>query len=157
MAVPEGGMSPVLTIQRRMMELGRVRLGEKGPRGEPRKLSSFRFTSASKILLDALAAKHGGTAREWKGAPEEGYWEVTTKATELDIILPPVYSDVDGRPTVPYSQFFELWSGGGCQRRCDGITEAVSGKPCLCNSTGGGADSRSAPRGHARPGAEGGS
>src|SRR6266545_6124336 len=123
---------PVLTIQRRMMELGRVRLGEKGPKGEPRKLSSFRFTSASKVLLDALAEKHGGTVREWKGAPEEGYWEVTTKATELDIILPPVYSDIDGRPTVPYSQFFELWSGGGCQRRCDGITEAVSGKPCLC-------------------------
>src|SRR6266545_796095 len=123
---------PVLTIQRRMMELGRVRLGEKGPKGEPRKLSSFRFTSASKVLLDALAEKHGGTVREWKGAPEEGYWEVTTRASELEIILPPVYSDVDGRPTVPYSQFFELWSGGGCQRRCDGITEAISGKPCLC-------------------------
>jgi hypothetical protein len=26
----------------------------------------------------------------------------------------------------------ELWSGGGCQRRCDTETELLSGKPCMC-------------------------
>lgn len=119
-------------IQRRMMELGRVRLGEKGKKGEPKKLSTLRFTSASQPLLEAIAAKHGGTVQEWKGAPDEGYFEVTTDTAQIDIVLPPVFSDVDGSPTAPYSQYFELWSGGGCQRRCDGVTELLAGTPCKC-------------------------
>lgn len=129
-------MSPILQIQRRMMELGRVRLGEKGPKGEPRKLSTFRFTSASRALLEAVALQYGGKVTQWTNAPDEGYYEVTTTATELDIVLPPVFSDADGTPTVAYSQWFELWSGGGCQRRCDGVNEALSGKPCLCELEG---------------------
>lgn len=124
---------PIIQIQRRMMELGRVRLGDKGPKGEPRKLNTFRFTSASRTLLEGVAEKHGGKVAEWKGAPDEGYFQVTTDATELKIVLPPVFSDADGSPTLPYSQWFELWSAGGCQRRCDGETEALSGKPCMCD------------------------
>ena len=128
---------PIIQIQRRMMELGRVRLGEKGPKGEPRKLSTLRFTSASRALLEAIAAQHGGNVSVWAGAPDEGYFQVTTNATEIDIVLPPVFSDADGAPTVAYSQWFELWSGGGCQRRCDGVTEALSGKACLCETEAG--------------------
>lgn len=122
-------------VQRRMMELGRVRLGEKGPKGEPKKLATLRFTSASKTYLDAIAAIHGGTVRPWEGAPEEGMFEVTTKSSQIDIILPPVFSREDGSPTTAYSQFFEMWSGGGCQRRCDGETESAGKKPqpCLCD------------------------
>ncbi len=119
-------------IQRRMMELGRIRLGEKGSKGEPKKLTTLRFTSASQALLEAIAVKHGGTVRPWEGAPDEGYFEVFTDTSQIDVILPPVFSDQDGAPTAPYSQFFESWSGGGCQRRCDGETELLSGKPCMC-------------------------
>ena len=122
----------VFGVQRRMMELGRVRLGEKDDRGYPTGRGTFRFTSASRALLEAVAAQYGGTVEEWQGAPEEGYFEVGTDATELDIIIPPVFSNVDGSPTAPYSQHYEQWTGGGCQRRCDGVTESLSGKPCLC-------------------------
>lgn len=126
-------MSPILSLQRRMMELGRVRLGEKGPKGEPRKRDTFRFTTASETLARAVADKYGGQAEPWSDAPDgEGYWQVATDATELPIILPPVYSDADGSPTTTWSQWFELWSGGGCQRRCDGQTEMLAGSPCLC-------------------------
>jgi hypothetical protein len=125
-------VAPVI-VQRRFMQLGRVRLGEKGSKGEPRKLDNFRFTSASRALLEAVAAKYGGKVQEWQGAPDEGYFELKTTSTELDIILPPTFSDEDGSPSLPWSQFFELWSGGGCQRRCDGVTETLSGKPCLCD------------------------
>ncbi len=121
-------------VQRRMMELGRIRLGQKGPKGEPKKLSKFRLTSASKVLLEAAAGLYGGTVREWKDAPDEGYFELLTTSDTLDIILPPVFSDRDGSPTAPYSQVYELWSGGGCQRRCDGETELLSGKPCQCDA-----------------------
>lgn len=128
-------MSPIapVFVQRRMMELGRVRLGEKGASGEPKKLGTFRFTSASGTLLAAVAERYGGKPRDWKDAPNEGMFEVVTDATELNIILPPTFSEQDGSPSTSYSQWFELWSAGGCQRRCDGITEALSGDPCLCN------------------------
>lgn len=123
----------ILTMQRRMMELGRVRLGEKGSKGEPKRLDTFRLTSANPGLIEAAAKLWGGTARPWEGAPEEGYFEVTTEASALPIVLPPVFSSNDGSPTLPYSQAFELWSGGGCERRCDGVTESFTGKPCLCD------------------------
>lgn len=127
-------MSPIaIGVQRRFMQLGRVRLGEKGPKGEPRKLGSFRFTSASERLLQAVAEKHGGTVTAWDGAPDEGYFQVTTEATSIDIILPPTFSEQDGSPSTSYSQWYELWSKGGCQRRCDGITESLSGAPCSCD------------------------
>lgn len=128
-------MSPLLDMQMRFRELGRIRSGEKGAKGEPKKLSTLRFTSASKTYLDALAAQHGGTVKPWTGAPEEGMFELVTKAAQIDIVLPPVFSAEDGTPTTAYSQWFELWSGGGCQRRCDGETESAGKKPqpCLCN------------------------
>lgn len=124
---------PILDLQRRMIELGRVRLGDKGPKGEPRKLTTFRFTSSARPLLEQIAERYGGTVRPWEGAPSEGYFEVTTEASEIEIILPPAFSEIDGSPTSRYSQWYELWSGGGCQRRCDGKTEMLSEKPCLCN------------------------
>jgi len=122
-----------IQVQRRFMQLGRVRMGERTASGAPKKLDCFRFTSASRTLLEAVASRYGGEVREWKGAPDEGYFELKTTAEELDIILPPTFSMSDGSPTVPWSQFFELWSNGGCQRRCDGIIESLSGKGCLCN------------------------
>jgi hypothetical protein len=125
---------PIVDIQRRMMELGRVRLGDhKGAKTPGKPLKAFRFTSASPKLLEAIAEHWGGKVQPWAGAPEEGLFEVFSEAGAIDIVLPPVYADADGRPTVPYSQWYELWSGGGCQRRCDGVTEGISGEACLCN------------------------
>lgn len=123
---------PIVTLQRRMMELGRVRMGHKGPKGEPVKRETFRFTSASRTLLEAAAERYGGKVREWQGAPDEGYFELASNASEIEVVFPPIFSDADGTPTVPVSQWFELWSGGGVQRRCNGDTELLSGKPCLC-------------------------
>jgi hypothetical protein len=125
-------VSPVLDIQRRLMELGRIRLGAKAASGAPKKLDHFRLTSASRGLLEVAADVYGGTVQEWAGAPDEGYFELYTERDTLDIILPPVF-DSRGEPTVPYSQWYELWSGGGCDRRCDGEVETLAGKPCLCN------------------------
>src|SRR6266540_3864667 len=114
---------PIVTLQKRMMQLGRVRLGQKGPKGEPQKLGTFRFTSASRSLLDEVAERYGGTVKPWENAPDEGYFEVVTQASEID-----------GSPTTTYSQWFEQWSRGGCQRRCNGETELLSDKPCLCEA-----------------------
>ena len=66
-------MTQLVGIQRRMMELGRVRMGgEKADGKVGRKLDAFRFTSASHALLEAVAASYGGTVEQWAGAPRAG-------------------------------------------------------------------------------------
>lgn len=119
---------PILTIQRRMRELGRIRLGIQVPvegkpgRHRPEKLSTFRLTSATKEYVEAAAEVYGGTVTAWE-SPRGPEWETVITSPHLDVIVPP------GEVVDPW---FELWSGGGCQRRCDGITETLSGRPCLC-------------------------
>lgn len=117
----------ILTLQQRSRELGRIRLGQfvtpKGAKGRPEKLDRFRFTSLSEPLIGKVATLYGGTPQPWvpQGGGAEGF-EVIADCTRIPILVPPQ----------PVSQYFELWSGGGCVRRCDGQTELLSGGQCLC-------------------------
>lgn len=123
---------PIVTIQRRARELGRIRIGQQVPTGRtnakgeptfrPEKLDRFRITSASLPLMERVAELYGGEVREWlnNGAKQ---FEVIITETRLPILVPPQ----------PVSQYFELWSGGGCRRRCDGQTELLKDKPCICD------------------------
>jgi hypothetical protein len=118
---------PILTLQRRTRELGRIRIGQQiavGTSGKtrPAKLDRFRLTSASRDLLDRVAALYGGKVAEWSNGGTAQF-EVITTSTRLPVLVPPQ----------PVSQYFELWSGGGCQRRCDGERELLTDKPCLCS------------------------
>lgn len=119
---------PILTLQKRARELGRIRIGQvvagKNGKNRPEKLDRFRLTSPSRPLLLKVAALYGGEVREWtpqNGGPQQ--YEVVTDAKRLPVMVPPQ----------PVSQFYELWSGGGCVRRCDGERELLSEKPCLCD------------------------
>lgn len=114
---------PLLDIQRRMAEVGRVRIGARTERGAPKKLATFRVTSQSRDIIASVAAVYGGTPTEWQPGPKEPMqWEVFTDATALHIIV---------TPGQVFSQWWELWSGGGCQRRCDGIS-MQDGASCVC-------------------------
>jgi hypothetical protein len=133
----------IIDLQRRMVELGRIRMGDKkgGGKDPRRKLDNWRLTSASRALLEAGSQVYGGTVQEWQDAPDEGHYELYTEHSELDAVIPPVLSKQDGHPTLPYSQFYELWAGGGCHRRCDGETlvggadlGAKASSPCICNA-----------------------
>lgn len=115
-------ISPI-KLQRRMAELGRVRLGAKqGGKGRPMKLEMFRFTSPSERYIRDLAQLYGGEARAWdnNGKPE---WEVFTDARSIPVIA------VKGG----LSQWMETWSGGGCVHRCDGERD-VEGNLCDPNN-----------------------
>jgi hypothetical protein len=120
----------VLDLPQRTPELGRIRLGEKGDRGQPVKLRTFRLTSHSKALLEAAAKLYGGTVRAWTDAPDEGMWQLTTAASELDVLIPGATGAV--------SQNYEEWKGGTCARRCDGTTVRTPGgeEPCVCKRLG---------------------
>lgn len=118
---------PIIDLQRRIAEAGRIRLGvqvSEGDRTRPAKLETLRFTSPDRRRLEAIAARYGGEVRPWQ-SPAGPQWEVITQTAEVDIIVPPA--------ELAFSQWYELWSASGCVRRCDGATEQISDGPCLCD------------------------
>lgn len=115
--------SRILTLQRQAAELGRLRTGFYES-GRPQRSETWILTSHEREYVEVAAHLWGGAVHEWK--PLNGnikQWRVITDAVSIDAILP---------PGDPLNQHNELWSGGGCQRRCDGITEKISRKPCVC-------------------------
>lgn len=117
---------PILDLQQRIRELGRIRIGQKVATAKggtrPSKLDRFRLTSPSKELLDRVAKVYGGTVAPWTPDGGAGQYEVLTDSKRMPILV----------PHQPVSQYYELWSGGGCQRRCDGVTELLKDRPCIC-------------------------
>lgn len=111
----------IATIQRSLRELGRIRLGEKGPKGEPRKLKTFRLTSAARDYIEAAAQTYGGEVAEWE-SPRGREYQIAIESATLDVLVPP--GDA-------FFSAYELWTSGGCQRRCDGITQET-GEGCAC-------------------------
>ncbi len=117
---------PIISLQQSQTETGRIRLGIKvGGNGRPTKLDRFRFTSPRKDLIEKIAALYGGSVQPWQPPKGSQQWEVITDATQVPVVVPP--------QDPGESQWFELWSKGGCQRRCDGVTEKISKSACLCD------------------------
>lgn len=131
---------PILTErQRRLIEVGRIRVGDPKPSekqpGRPR--STFRLTSRHKELLEVAAQAYGGTVTQVDG----GYQLCCEKATikALLSLKPLPNGDMES-----LSQNYEQWKGGTCTRRCNGETvqvweKSASGKhdrvarPCQCD------------------------
>jgi hypothetical protein len=115
----------------RLRELGRLRMGDsepvKGKKGRrPVKLTEWRLTSSNREAIETAAKLWGGEAHEWEAAPgEQQQWEVHTDASELNVLVP-FPQDLKER------QRYELYTGGGRTRACDGQEELLSGGPCLC-------------------------
>jgi len=119
----------LLGLQRRDAPLGEIRIGTSvevtdkngKPYRKPKRLETFRFTT-SEANANAVAALYGGKVAPW--AQRKGKWEVITDHAALDVWVPPRGLAVDAN--------MELWDGPKRLRHCDGITEALSGKPCMC-------------------------
>lgn len=118
----------IIQLQRRIAEVGRIRIGQQVSTGRgkkrPTKLETFRLTSPNRTRIEQAARLYGGEVVEWE-APAGNQFEVVTKTDVLPVIVPP--SDM------AFSQYYELWSGGGCLRRCDGATESIGDQPCICD------------------------
>jgi hypothetical protein len=118
----------ILDIQRRGQQIGRLRIGQQVAvikdgkdtgRIRPARLDTFRFTTASRASAHAIADLYGGEVREWNGE-----FEVITSKSEIGVTVPP-------RDAV-ISQWYEMWTAGGCQRRCDSQHDQISNGPCRC-------------------------
>lgn len=120
---------PIIDIQRRLHQAGRIRLGDKvatkSGAQRPSKLSSFRFTSSDKESLDQVSATYGGDVVPWDGNGSGDKYELYTNATTLNVLVPPV--------ELAFSQYYEDWTSGVCRHRCDGVEDIKTDHPCACD------------------------
>lgn len=122
---------PIVDIQARFRELGRIRLGAQQDTGKTRngkpvrrpvKLPRFRLTSPWPHLIEQASEVFGGDAGpcDIDGTQQ---WEVIVEVDALPVVIPP--GEV-------FDQWYELWTGGGCARRCDGARQVLVDRPCQC-------------------------
>lgn len=105
---------PIADLTRRIPEAGRIRTGKKAG-NRPTAIGEFRFTSHDRTALEQIAKLYGGTVQPWSDPKAaDGQYEVLTDAPEIRVVLPP--DPLGGTP------IYEMWGGGGCERRCDGVT-----------------------------------
>jgi hypothetical protein len=120
---------PIIGLQQQQTEVGRIRLGVKvtaaNGRERPAKLDRLRFTSPRQALIERIAELYRGKAEPWQPPKGSAQWQVITETTEVPVLVPP--------QDPAQSQWYEMWSAGGCQRRCDGVNERISNSPCMCD------------------------
>lgn len=122
-------MSRLLALQKSFRQLGEIRMGDKGSKGQPQRLTKWRLTSPDRSVLDAAALAFGGEVSAWK-SPTGDEWQVYTDAKEIPVIIAP-------RELL---QAYEEWSAAGLQKRCDGeVCSKADGQggmkdvPCMCD------------------------
>ncbi|WP_370665376.1 hypothetical protein [Streptomyces sp. IBSBF 2507] len=115
--------SRLRNIQARAAEHGRLRTGyTQGNR--PMRSSTWVVTSHSEEHVATAAKLWGGEPEQWSPLNSTiSQWRVITKASSIEALI---------TPGDPLNQYNEMWSKGGCQRRCDGETELLSRQSCLC-------------------------
>ncbi|MER8233524.1 hypothetical protein [Streptomyces sp. NPDC094049] len=115
--------SRLLNIQRRTAEHGRLRTGYTQG-NKPVRSATWVITSHSEEHVRTAASLWGGEPEKWKPRNSTiSQWRVITKAASIEALI---------TPGDPLNQYNEMWSAGGCQRRCDGETELLTRQPCLC-------------------------
>jgi hypothetical protein len=108
----------ITDLQAAGQPLGRIRTGDtvQAASGNmrPNKLPTFRFTAPSRYIAGAIADLYGGEVRPWRRQ-----FEVYTGVNEIGVTVPP--------HTEVITQWYEMWSKGGCLRRCTSQVEQLSG------------------------------
>jgi hypothetical protein len=125
---------PLSQLNRRAPEAGRIRLGVKTAKAM-KSIDTFRFTSVHRNLIEQLAELYGGEVQPWnepKARHRGQAWQVITTSNKIEVFVQPG----------GLSSWYEKWSGGGCERRCDGEVCEVAGiddmreVPCICTAKG---------------------
>lgn len=118
----------VVDIPRGLRRAGKLRAGEtvESSNGKPRpaKLETWKITSPDERVAADAAAAFGGTVEPFTAEGSDDHFGVVTKASVLDVLVLP---DEDA-----FSQSWEMWTAGGCVRRCNGQVEQLSGNSCMC-------------------------
>lgn len=119
----------IIGLQQQQTEVGRIRFGVKvvgrNNKERPEKLDRLRFTSPRKTLIETIGSLYGGRVEPWQPPKGSQQWQVITDTAEVPVVIPP--QDPSD------NQWYEMWSAGGCLRRCDGQQEKISKSACLCD------------------------
>ncbi len=122
----------IVDLQLKARRLGEIRLGDTVTRDGktyPVSLDTFRLTSISKGLLVKAAELWGGEVTPWQASENSAAkFQITTNVSELPVYVAP--QDPDS------VTWYESWTAGGLQRRCDGetiISRSGEGLPCVCD------------------------
>jgi hypothetical protein len=127
-----GGVPGVELEGELRLEAGRIRAGDSDPgtrpgSRRPKRLTTWRLTSADQQLMARAAAAYGGKVKPWTRRPtkEPMQWELVTGTARLPVVVPP-RSQVEA--------WWELWDGAINVRRCNLEVERHDGGPCLCKA-----------------------
>ena len=123
----------IVDLQLKARRLGEIRLGDtvvnKNGKTVPISLDTFRLTSVAKGLLDQAAKLWGGKVVPWQASEKSAAkWQLVTDTSELPVYVAP--QDPDS------VTWYESWTAGGLQRRCDGESIVNRGGevlPCVCD------------------------
>ncbi|KKK59048.1 hypothetical protein LCGC14_3038310, partial [marine sediment metagenome] len=122
----------IVDLQLKARRLGEIRLGDTVTRDGktyPISLDTFRLTSVAKGLLDQAAKLWGGKVVPWQASEKSAAkWQLVTDTSELPVYVAP--QDPDS------VTWYESWTAGGLQRRCDGESIVNRGGevlPCVCD------------------------
>lgn len=119
-------MPNLIERQRRLYEVGIIRIGEKrtakSGKEYPATRDTFRLTSANKLALEEAQKAYGGELRPWEGHP--GEFELLTEAARIKVIFSTKPEGEEG-DMQSLSQWWERWAGNTCTHRCDGCTAKV--------------------------------
>ena len=84
----------------------------------------LRVTSPVRAVVEDIAAAYEGDAvAVWERQDGPSEWETRLRPRPIRVTLLPGSS---------LSQWWEHWSGGSCDRRCDGSHDIVGNRPCSC-------------------------
>ncbi len=123
---------PIVDLAPQLPTAYRLRLGTTEPAtsqsgkkfDRPKHLAGkLRATSQLRSVIDSIAeAYEGEGVMSWE---RDGgrQWSTLLPARPLRVLLV---------PGSELSQWWEHWTGGTCDRRCDGVRDHVGGKPCSC-------------------------
>jgi hypothetical protein len=115
-------MANQIERRRRLYELGIIRIGEKRMstrtnREYPAGRETFRITSANRGYLEHAQKAYGGELRPWEGHP--GEFELLTERPSIPVLFS-AKPEGDSGDLQSLSQWWEMWGGNTCLRRCDG-------------------------------------
>lgn len=128
---------PVKNLSRRLPELGKLKFGDTQAKGGRRTLDKWRVVSNHVDCLDDIARLYGGTPKPYEHKKSTFTHDLHTDSDVLAIGVPNMGVE-------PVTVGYEMWTGGGCERRCDGVTATTWGRgpdgpeereqPCICDA-----------------------
>ena len=117
-------MSP-LPIRASLRRAGTIRMGWQDGNRPVQSTRGFVITTRERQVAEDVAGYVGQDVEEYDQDRSDDRFRVFTETESLPVLVPPVPDS--------YRAWFEVWSGGGVQKRCDGQYDFIAEAMCSCD------------------------